>query len=129
MRASPEPAPSILSANDMTKLVLLGISERFPNMWAWRNNRLDAKVPTGNGMRWVSAGIDGQSDIAIVCGPGSRFGGVEIKRKRDKMRESQEKYRNKVLSVGGFYIVCRSVDQTLAELAVIYRGEGNHPLP
>lgn len=113
-------------SNRMTGELLIKISKLFPNAWAWRNNRVDAMaVGIGGRIRRVSAGMDGQPDIAIVLGPMSRFGGVEVKAGKDRLRESQLNWQAKILSMGGFYLVCRSVPDTLAELEILYRGEGN----
>ncbi len=115
-----------MSANAITAELLIKISERFPNAWAWRNNRVDAMaLGKGGRMRRVSAGIDGQPDIALVLGPMGRFGGVEVKFGKDKLRDSQINWRAKILAMGGFYLVCRDVAVTLEELEILYRGEGN----
>jgi hypothetical protein len=113
-------------SNRMTGELLVKISERFPNIWAWRNNRVDAMaVGSGGRMRRVSAGLDGQADIAFVLGPMGRFGGIEVKAGKDKMRDSQKHWSAKLMAMGGAYLLCRDVSVTLEELAVIYRGEGN----
>lgn len=113
-------------SGDMTARLLIEIPYRFPGIWAWRSNPVNAMAEGRGGQkRLIRSGLPGEPDISATISPCSRFGGIEVKAGRDVMRESQINWRNKILAVGGWYIICRDVDVTLDELAVLYRGEGN----
>lgn len=113
-------------ANSMTKALLVEIPKRFPNAWAWRSNPVNAMAPGAGGrLRRISSGLPGEPDVTVVLSPAARLGGIEVKAGKDRMRDSQIAWRNKILEMGGFYLVCRDVAVTLDEIGVLYRGEGN----
>lgn len=74
-------------------------------------------------MRRVSAGVDGQADICGIVGynpygiPG-RMLQIEVKSKTDRMRLTQQAFRQLIDSHGGIFIVARDVDDCLAELQI-----------
>ena len=104
-------------ATILTNEILLAISEQFPNVIVWRNNRIVATVAGRDGRpRRIDAGIDGQGDICGIIGPHGRGLQIEIKSGRDKMRESQVRFAAMWTAQGGVYIEARSVEQCVREL-------------
>lgn len=130
-------------SGDMTARLLDEIPKRFPGIRCWRQN-------TGKGVGWsvvkaavgmilagqirkgvamlsrpIMFGIVGQGDIGGQVAPHGRALNIEIKAGRDKQSDDQKGFQYMCCQLGSIYLVCRDVDVTLDELAVLYRGEGN----
>ncbi len=113
-------------ATNLTNALLTEIKREFPYIVLWRNNRLEANViGRGGKVRHVSAGIDGQGDLTGIIGHCMKYDGINIAGKRieievkilDKMRPSQWAFKAMIEQHGGLYLVARSVEQCLADLA------------
>lgn len=101
-------------------------SERFPNLKLWRNNRVDAVAQNRDGStRRIRAGINGQGDYSGIMGPMGRRVEIELKVGKDVLSQDQIDFRSMILGCGGIYLECRDAETTLAELEILYRGEGN----
>lgn len=105
------------SANKITAGILLRVSEEMPHVILWRNNRISAMaMGAGGKLRRVDAGIDGQGDICGIAGPSGLGIQIEVKAGRDKMRESQKRFKAMWIAHGGLYLEARSSDQCVADL-------------
>jgi len=116
------------TANQITAELLLKIPRAIPNVWVWRNNRIDAKAVGRNGkMRHVSAGINGQGDLSgmatidMFTSTGARKKvavrvELEVKSHNDHIRLSQEAFGGKVKSMGGIYLIVSDPEQGIADL-------------
>jgi hypothetical protein len=81
--------------------------------FAWRQN--SGKIPVHG--RLVNLGPDGISDVVVVVPPTGRFMGLEVKSAKGKLRPVQAAFRDKLLSVGGHYVVVRSLKEAQEALA------------
>jgi hypothetical protein len=110
-----------LSANDLTKLLLLEIPVRLAPARAWRRNVLAAKIPDGHGGpgRFVrSTQLPGEADITGVLdinGVGVRLE-VEVKAGSDRIRPAQQVFGDMIRSMGGIYCVAHDVERAIAEI-------------
>jgi hypothetical protein len=114
-----------VTANEITKDLLLALPKRFPLSWHWRSNRIDANaVGRGGRTRRVQAGINGQADITGVMGVrylGKLFGvrtELEIKT-TDRQSAIQKAFQIALERVGGIYVLTHGVDECLNKLAFI----------
>lgn len=125
-----------MTANELTKAILLAVAERFPSqVRLWRNNRLVARVPMRRGgTRIVSAGVDGQADLSGIIIGGIRLE-VEIKAGRDQQNPAQENFQAMIENLGGIYIVARDVETCMSFIAFhvyhlhVYHLQRGHPAP
>lgn len=129
-------------ANNMTAALLIEIPKRMPRCRVWRQNtgmgvpiasvrRAAACIHSGDIKGALSAlsytnrfGIVGGGDVSGIMNGGRRME-IEVKAGKDKQSDEQKAFQSMICSLGGIYLVCRSVDVTLAELEILYRGEGN----
>ena len=83
-----------------------------------------ARVNTGAAMikgRLVRFGVPGTADIMGLIAPSGRMLAIECKSATGKQRKAQEVFQRVVTSMGGLYLVARSladVDQALATLGM-----------
>lgn len=71
--------------------------------------------------RLVRFGVPGCADICGVLGPGGRFVAIECKSATGRQRPEQQSFERVIRSLGGVYILARSladVDRALAALGV-----------
>jgi hypothetical protein len=88
-----------------------------PRMRLARTNTGAAKVKG----RFVRFGIPGQPDIQGLISPSGRYIGIEVKTKTGKQSDAQKTFQRVVESLGGIFILARSVedvDRALAELGI-----------
>lgn len=83
----------------------------YPDVLAWRNNT--GAIPDAKG-RVVRFGLVGSSDI-IAVRSGGRVVFVECKAARGRLSTQQERFRDRVVSLGAAYIVARSVADLYSE--------------
>jgi hypothetical protein len=76
---------------------------------AWRANTGAARM---NGGRVVRFGIPGQADITGLLRGGRRLE-VEVKGPTGRISPEQESFGELIVSLGGLYLVCRSLDDAL----------------
>jgi len=106
------------TSNELTKIILrwLTVNGYFGgrvNTTGIYNEKLK-KYTYGGGRR-------GMADITAVID--GRHVSIEIKTGRDKMREAQIKVKNEIERAGGTYIVVRSFDDFLRQIAVLPKME------
>jgi hypothetical protein len=128
-----------LTANDLTRAILLAIPQRFPAR-AWRRNvgggypaqvvhqaltlldagRVKDAIALLRRTRVVHYGMAGEPDIdgiiQVPGGHGLRLA-IEVKAGSDRVREDQANYGAMVERFGGVYLVARDVEEVLVELA------------
>lgn len=125
-RTQRRPDPDATTTQQLGFDLTTKASERFPNMKLWRNNVVKAKAKNKDGSyRFVKAGLNGQGDYSGIMGPMGRRVEIELKVGKDKLSQDQEDFRAMILGCGGIYLECRDAESTLAELEILYRGEGN----
>lgn len=108
------------ATSDLTNAIILAVQQAYPNARLWRMNNGAFRAPSGAYVRVVPKtisppDIDGWISIRGVA---VRLG-IEVKRGRDTIKPGQKVYRDQLTAAGGIYIVARSVDQALADLAKI----------
>lgn len=90
--------------------ILLMIGKEFPStIRAWRNN--SGALPDAHG-RLVKFGLVGSADIlGLIGSEGGHFLAIEVKAPGGKRTQAQVNFANMVVSMGGRYILARSVDE------------------
>jgi hypothetical protein len=132
-----------MTANDLTKLLLLELPQRFPGARAWRRNtgggypvavvqhalallragQVAAAIAFLASARMVSFGLSGEPDVdgflPLVGPTGEPIGvrlGLEVKADRDRQRADQ-KTCERVYSAGGcIYVLAHDVERTMAQI-------------
>jgi hypothetical protein len=126
------------TANGITAKLLIDIPARWPALVrVWRRN-VGSAVPYGTvaqaldllsagrvsdashvlrAARTVAFGVAGEADIDGVVGPRGRRLAIEVKAGNDRQSMPQKAYQRMVVTHGGIYIVARSVEQAIADLA------------
>jgi hypothetical protein len=66
-------------------------------------------------------GTPGQPDIMGLIGPEGKFLGIECKSDKGKQTEEQKTWQNMIESLGGIYILARSID----DVSSVLMGEQN----
>lgn len=129
-------------ANNMTAALLIEIPKRFSGCRVWRQNT-GMGVPIASVKQAIACimardykgaiaalsytnrfGIVGGGDVSGIMNGGRRME-IEVKAGKDKQSDEQKGFQEMIRSLGGIYLVCRDVSVTLAELEILYRGEGN----
>lgn len=124
-----------MTANEITKALLIAIPREFPNIRVWRQNtggavgmntvriaiglllknRISEAIQTLK--RPIAFGIVGGGDISGIIGPTSgRRLEIEVKAGRDKQSLEQQGFQGMITVLGGIYLIARDVDGCLAEL-------------
>ena len=80
--------------------------------YAWRQN---IRVKGG---KYPCTSKDGISDICAIS-PRGLFIAVEVKRKKEKQRETQIKFMQEVLQRDARYFICRSMDDIAAIIKLL----------
>jgi len=95
--------------------VLLRLGRRR-DVKVWRQNHVEGRMVRGGQEAYVNSGPDGQGDIGgIILGWGRRLD-IECKTGRATQRASQVKWQAMAQSMGGLYLVARSVDDAERQL-------------
>lgn len=129
-------------ANNMTAALLIEIPKRFPGCRVWRQNT-GMGVPIASVNKAIALivmgavkeglallkyknrfGIVGGGDVSGIMNGGRRME-IEVKGGKDRQSDEQKAFQSMIVALGGIYLICRSVDVTLDELGILYRGEGN----
>jgi len=84
----------------------------LPWLRIWRNNSGALKDQRG---QLITYGLKGSADILGLTAPDGRFVAIEVKNERGRQSESQAAFERMIKSMGGIYILARSVDD-------VYRG-------
>lgn len=125
-----------MTANAITREILLAIPQRIPGARAWRNNtgaavpyaaiqaairllvagRVEECLQHLRHQRPIAFGIAGQADITGILPPDGRRLEIEVKADGDRHREAQQVFGSMVQRCGGVYVVARSVDEALKVL-------------
>ncbi len=142
MKQASLPGLASPSANAITAALLIEIPKRFPNARVWRRN-----VGVGVGMdtvkkaiglllsgaitaaiallrsRPIKFGLQGEPDLDGII-PIERDGllwgirlGIEVKAGRDTIREQQERFGAMLVRAGAIYVLARSVEQAMQDIA------------
>ena len=98
-----------MTANDLTKQILQYLD--LVGVLAWRNN--SGLLPDANGVRRIRAGAVGSGDVLAVMPPEGRFLSIEVKVGKDRVRDSQRDWNEKVRRRGGRAIVARSLQDVI----------------
>lgn len=108
-RTSGNEAVPHLTANALTGHILEYLALR--GVMAWRNNTGSYAVPASreHRRRFIRYGAEGSGDILGAL-PGGRFLSIEVKVGRDRLRDSQREWMERVNVSGGLAIVARSVE-------------------
>lgn len=77
------------------------------DMKIWRQNTGAAK--TLDGKRFIRFGVVGCADISGIIKGGIRLE-IEVKKRTGQQRKEQKAFQRMIESMGGIYIVARSVD-------------------
>lgn len=106
--------PKPPTANDITSALLIEVPRNIPNVFLYRNNRIDTMAVGRNGKsRRVMAGIDGQGDLSGIIGPSGCRIEVEVKAEyehgRDRQSIKQEAFQRLIEGHGGIYILVERV--------------------
>lgn len=88
-----------------------------PRLRIARVNTGAAKV--GNPPRLVRFGVPGTADICGVLAPTGRLVMIEVKTAKGRQRDAQVVMQRVVTSMGGLYVVARSLDDVDAAFAAI----------
>lgn len=87
--------------------VLRALGSR-PDLRVWRNNTGAARTATG----YVRFGLPGSSDLLGIL-LGGRFLAIETKAPGGRLSGPQQAFREMVTSMGGCYVLARSVDEAV----------------
>ena len=79
----------------------------LPWLRIWRNNSGALKDQRG---QLITYGLKGSADILGLLSPEGRFLAIEVKNERGKQNESQIAFEKMIKSMGGIYILARSVE-------------------
>ncbi len=127
-----------MTANDLTRLLLVELPQRFPGARAWRRNtgggypiavvqralgllragQVEAAIGFLATARPVSFGLSGEPDMDgfLPVGPAGVRLGLEVKTGRDRQRADQ-KVCEQVYTTGGcLYVLARDVEGTMERI-------------
>lgn len=119
----------VVTATELQNKIILAVQQAYPGARLWRNNVglaypvTSFKRANGNPalMRPVRYGVVGSGDIAgwLYLDGRAIVAHIEVKVGKDKQSDEQRIFMETVRKYGGIYVVARSVDQALEELAKI----------
>lgn len=92
-----------------TQIFLTFGSLPFVKIWRTNTGRANMAKP-GQPPRWVQFGAVGQPDITGILSGSGRFLAIEIKSATGKQTPEQRRFEAMVKSMGGVYILARSVE-------------------
>ena len=102
-----------VASTDHCNKILIAVSA-LPGGLFWRANSGLFRAPSGARVR---ANVNGCADIVgIYFGRGVA---IEAKYGTGRLNDDQKSFRSAVIRAGGLYVVGRSVEQVLAELATV----------
>lgn len=127
------PGTEALTANGLTRRILLEIPRAFPGSRLWRANcgaavpysvvrealRLIAQGKIQDAVQYltrqrpVTFGIPGQGDTSGLVAPTGRRLEIEIKTSNDRMSPEQMTFCEMVRRTGGIYVEARSVEEAV----------------
>ena len=123
------------SANELTKAILAWFE--LKGIEAWRQNStgryvqekrqtnvLGHSVVTQKGRYIPSAGGKGSGDIQAILPPHGRVLNIEVKIGRDRLRDSQIKFKDRIEKMGGLYLVIRSWDEFITASSSLLQPHG-----
>lgn len=99
-----------MSETALVQAILLALGAR-PDCRAWRNNT--GRLANPRSGRWVAFGLPGSADILGIL-RGGTFLAVECKTRTGRTRDAQEAFGRMVASMGGVYVLARSVEDAVA---------------
>lgn len=125
-----------LTANDLTARLLIEIPKRFSGARVWRRNvgkaigmhdvhgavkllgagQIKAAIQLLQ-RRPIAFGVPGEPDLDGILPPSGTRLGIEVKVGKDRLSDEQTAFGVMLRNAGGIWIVARSVEQALAELA------------
>ncbi|MDD5374453.1 VRR-NUC domain-containing protein [Acidithiobacillus sp.] len=80
----------------------------------WRQN--SGTVFAGG--RVIKLGEEGLPDIVCVIPPSGHFLGLEVKSAKGKLRPAQKEFAERIRSIGGSYVVVRTLEQAMKAVAL-----------
>ena len=101
-----------MTEHEIQQRILLAIGARR-DIRVWRNQT--GALPDVRG-RLVRFGLVGSSDILGVMAPAGRILAIEVKSPTGRQTESQHNFQRMVESMGGLYILARSVEDVIRRL-------------
>ncbi len=94
---------------------ILAALRATPWIYAWRNNVGNAR--TLDGKRRYRFGLAGSADITGILAPDGRRLEIEVKRPGlGQLRPAQVRFGQRILDMGGIYIVATSVEDVFEQL-------------
>jgi len=97
------------STEKATQRAILDYLE-LSSVFHWRNNTGGFKDKSGHFYRF---GALGSPDIFAILPPTGQIVGIEVKDTKGKVTNSQREFREKLVFLGGQYIVARSLDDVI----------------
>jgi hypothetical protein len=96
--------------------------EKQDYVWSFRSNSFKGVVmrPTG-GRGWLETGRPGCPDIIALL-KGGKFLGIEVKGTDGRLSPAQRSTKNIIESLGGIYILAKSVDDVRDKLEELTNG-------
>ncbi len=104
---------STLEHQTLVHYILLALGQRN-GIRVWKNQTGVAK----QGDRVIAFGLKGSADISGILGPHGQRIELEVKTGNAIQNDSQKAFQKMILSMGGIYAVCRSVDDALRALGI-----------
>jgi hypothetical protein len=101
--------------HEIQQRILLAIGS-LPGLRVWRNNSGALIDERGKLVRF---GLQGSADILGIIAPSGRFLGIEVKSATGRQTPQQKNFQSMVESMGGVYILARSVEEAMVCLKTI----------
>lgn len=137
------PGCEALTANGLTRRILLEIPRAFPGSRLWRANcgaavplsvvkqaislltqgKLEETILYLQRQRPVTFGIPGQADTSGILAPSGHRLEIEIKAGSDRLRPEQVTFREMVTRTGGIYVEARSVEDAVESVRRAMEGK------
>lgn len=96
----------------LQRLILAHVN-KIPSVKVWRANTGLASTVHGTKLRF---GIKGQADITGILGPTGKRLEIEVKSSTGKQTADQQAWEKQIASLGGMYILARSLDQAMVPI-------------
>lgn len=91
---------------DIQQAILIEFGSR-PGLRIWRSNAGAARTRTGALVRF---GVPGQADLSGIIAPHGRRLEIEVKSATGRQSDQQRKFQEMIESMGGIYILARSLE-------------------
>lgn len=99
--------------SDLVNALLLALS---PYGFVKKNNvALATCIHTGH---LIQFGVAGEPDVELILKGSGRYCGFEVKTGNAVQRANQKRFEKMIESIGGIYIVARSVEQAIIDLSL-----------